>query len=78
LQGRVRDFFGFNRAKHAVLEGAILASRIGILPPEQIRDEMARLAIVVEKTAGQRERRAWEALVDYCREHGAVPAKGPT
>src|SRR5262245_50309068 len=25
--GRLRDFFGFNRAKHAVLEAAILATR---------------------------------------------------
>ena len=29
-QGRHRDFFGFNRAKHAVLEAAILATRTGV------------------------------------------------
>ena len=71
-EGRVRDFFGFNRAKHAVVEGAILATRIGILPAEQIRGELARLGTVVEKTAGDAERRAWQVLVEYLREHQIV------
>ena len=31
-QGRHRDFFGFNRAKHAVVEAAILATRADWLP----------------------------------------------
>ena len=30
--GQIRDFFGFNRAKHAVIEAAILATRVAILP----------------------------------------------
>ena len=63
--GTLRDFLGFNRAKHAVVEAAILATRIGILPPEQIRDEMQRLAIPVEKTAGEQERRAFAILQLY-------------
>ena len=65
--GRVRDFFGFNRAKHAVVEGAILATRIGILPTEEIRSDFERLRIIVEKTAGDAERRAWNLLADYVR-----------
>ncbi|MFN0016717.1 MAG: DUF447 domain-containing protein [Pirellulaceae bacterium] len=63
--GNLRPFFGFNRAKHAVLEAAILATRIGILPAEQIVAELDRLAIPVEKTAGQQEREAFEFLRDY-------------
>lgn len=66
--GRLRDFFGFNRAKHAVLEAAILATRIGILPAELIRDELARLAVLVEKTGGAQEHRAF----DFLREHMCV------
>ena len=66
--GRNRDFFGFNRAKHAVLEAAILATRIGILPDQQIIDELQRLATIVEKTAGDEEQRAWKLLSDYVRE----------
>ncbi|MDX1947101.1 MAG: DUF447 family protein, partial [Pirellulaceae bacterium] len=60
--GAGRDFFGFNRAKHAVLEAAILATRVGILPAEQIRAELARLVPLVEKTAGEQERRAFDLL----------------
>jgi hypothetical protein len=63
--GRLRDFFGFNRAKHAVLEGAILATRIGIIAADQIREDFQRLEIIVEKTAGDEERRAWQILTDY-------------
>ena len=36
-RGRLRDFFGFNRAKHAVIEAAILATRIGIVDSDTIR-----------------------------------------
>lgn len=73
--GELRPFFGFNRAKHAVLEAAILATRIGILPAEQILAELDRLAIPVEKTAGQQEREAFEFLKDFVR--GALENNGP-
>jgi len=64
-RGEVRPFFGFNRAKHAVLEAAILATRIGILPADEIRREFSRLAVLVEKTAGCQERQAFEYLERY-------------
>jgi hypothetical protein len=64
-RGRIRDFFGFNRAKHAVVEAAILATRIGILPRDEIEQEFARLAVLVEKTGGPRERQAFEFLQTY-------------
>jgi uncharacterized protein len=63
--GEVRPFFGFNRAKHAVLEASILATRLGILPNDEIRLEMQRLAVLVEKTAGLQERRAFELVQNY-------------
>jgi hypothetical protein len=66
--GRHRDFFGFNRAKHAVLEAAVLATRVGILPAQQILDEFQRLAVTVRKTAGDQEQRAWELLESHVRE----------
>jgi hypothetical protein len=62
-----REFIGFNRARHAVLEAAILSTRTHLLPAEQIRDEFARLQIVVDKTAGPREREAMELLTQYVR-----------
>jgi uncharacterized protein len=64
-RGELRPFLGFNRAKHAVLEAAILATRIGILPGEDICREMERLAIPVQKTAGLQERRAFDILRQY-------------
>ena len=52
-------FRGFNRAQAAVVEGAILVSRLNLLPQEKIDTEMAYLRIAVEKTAGPRELEAW-------------------
>ena len=67
-KGRIRDFFGFNRAKHAVVEAAILASRLALLPPEVVAAEFHRLAAVVDKTAGEQERRAFRFLDEYVSE----------
>jgi uncharacterized protein len=53
-----REFLGFNRACHAVLEASILASRARRLDAQEIRDELARLQVLVDKTAGPREREA--------------------
>lgn len=59
---RMRDFFGFNRAKHAVLETAILATRVNFLPREEILSSVDRLRIIIEKTAGEKERVAFDLL----------------
>lgn len=64
-QGIRREFIGFNRARHAVLEAAILATRTHLLPREQITEEYARLQVIVDKTAGPREREAMELLTQY-------------
>jgi hypothetical protein len=59
---RLRDFFGFNRAKHAVVEAAILATRTDFLPPAEIEAEYRKLAVLVEKTGGEQERQAFLLL----------------
>ena len=64
-QGTRREFIGFNRARHAVLEAAILATRTHLVPQEQITEEYARLQVIVDKTAGPREREAMELLTQY-------------
>ncbi len=56
-------FEGFNRAKAAVVECAILMTRLPILPREKIDSEIAYLSVAVEKTAGPREREAWSWLM---------------
>src|SRR5436853_4923681 len=48
--GWQRDFFGFNRAKHAVLEAAILATRTAFLPLDEMAEEFRRLEVLVAKT----------------------------
>lgn len=63
--GRLRDFFGFNRAKHAVIEAAILATRTRLLPPDEIRAGIGRLAPIVRKTGGEAEFRAFSLLDTY-------------
>ena len=67
---RLRDFFGFNRAKHAVVEGAILATRKHLLPAAEIAAEYRRLAVLVEKTGGTQEREAFQLLHDYVKPAG--------
>lgn len=66
--GRMRDFLGFNRARHAVLEAAILATRVHLISRADILAEFARLASPVEKTCGPREQEAFQLLWDYVAE----------
>lgn len=61
-------FRGFNRAQAAVVEAAILVSRLHLLPWDKIEREIAYLEIAVSKTAGPREREAWEWLTVHIRE----------
>lgn len=64
-RGTLRHFFGFNRAKHAVIEAAILATRLHILPSEEIFAELERLQPLVDKTGAAAEHRAFDQLRQY-------------
>ena len=66
-----REFIGFNRARHAVLETAIYATRVHLLAREYRLSEVERLQVIVDKTAGPREFEAMALLVEYIR---SVPA----
>jgi hypothetical protein len=66
--GRLRDFFGFNRAKHAVVEAAILATRTALLPLTEIEAEYQKLAVLVEKTGGPQEQAAFAFLRRHLEE----------
>lgn len=57
-------FKGFNRAQAAVIEAAILVSRLQLLPREKIEREMHYLEIAIGKTASADELEAWNWLVD--------------
>ncbi|OYY49969.1 MAG: tetrahydromethanopterin synthesis protein [Methylophilaceae bacterium 17-44-8] len=60
-----RPFAGFNRAQAAVIELAVLTSRLQRLPKEKIITERAYLQIAIDKTAGERELQAWAWLIEY-------------
>lgn len=68
-----RPFLGLNRAKAAVLEAAILATRLHMLPREKIESEIAYLQIAIDKTAGANEREAWEVVMAKIDAHLAAP-----
>jgi hypothetical protein len=60
-------FAGFNRAQSAVVEAAILVSRLHLLPRQKIESELAYLEIAVSKTAGEAELQAWGWLQEKVR-----------
>jgi hypothetical protein len=66
--GSIREFLGFSRAKHAVVEAAILATRVHLLPAQDIGAEFARLAPLVRKTGAASEVRAFAFLENYVLE----------
>jgi hypothetical protein len=59
-----QSFKGFNRAQAAVIELAVLASRLTMLPKEKIMQEKQYLQIAMDKTAGEREWQAWGWLIE--------------
>ena len=66
-RGTNREFIGFNRARHAVLETAIYATRLHLLPRAFIESELARLQVIVDKTAGPEEHEAMTVLTNFIR-----------
>lgn len=76
-RGRHRDFFGFNRAKHAVLEAAILATRTAWLPLKDLLLEFRKLEVLVDKTGGPAERAAFLLLQEFLREAAARQGVDP-
>ena len=62
-----REFVGFNRARHAVLEAAIYATRLHLLARPFVESEFARLQVIVDKTAGPPELEAMALLTEHLR-----------
>jgi hypothetical protein len=74
-RGVQREFIGFNRARHAVLEAAIYATRLHLLPREFIASELDRVQVIVDKPAGPEEQEAMALLTAFV---AAVPARDRT
>ena len=55
---------GFSRAQAAVLELAVLTTRLKMLPPEKVESELKYLEIAISKTASLKEEEAWSWLME--------------
>jgi uncharacterized protein len=71
-RGTLREFFGLNRAKHAVVEAAILATRLHLIPINEVRAEYHKLRVLVDKTGGPAE----HAAFDFLSQHLEATAAG--
>lgn len=58
-----RPFLGFNRAAHAVVEAAILVTRVHLIGREEVDRRIKELQVLVDKTGGPREEEALALLV---------------
>lgn len=69
--GQQKPFSGFNRAKHAILEAAILATRIDLLDPSDVRQQFSNFRSAVEKTGTERHRQLFQMLADFVAERSS-------
>lgn len=67
--GERRPFFGFNRARHAVIELAILATRVHLLTADYVSTAVKFLRPAVEKTGGPAERESFQMLEEFISQH---------
>lgn len=72
--GRGRGFEGLNRARHAVIEATILATRLPWIGRDRVLEEIDRLRPLVQKTAGPREEEAFHFIVAHVEAWRATPA----
>jgi hypothetical protein len=77
-KGWIRDFLGFNRARHAVVEAAILATRTAFLPSDEILAEFHKLGVIVAKTGGPAEHTAFRLLLEHVAQAKDNPSCAPT
>lgn len=72
---RGRPFRGFSRAAHAVVEAAILATRVHLLGLEEVTRQFDLLRPLIDKTAGDREREAFALIAATCDRTGNFPTE---
>lgn len=75
--GRQRDFFGLNRGKHAVVEAAILSTRVDWLGRDAVLAQFDTLGVLVDKTGGPAEHEAFRLLRDHVSAAPPAARSGP-
>jgi uncharacterized protein len=73
--GHLRPFSGLCRAKHAVVEASIIASRLQFFPVADVLRELERLSVLVEKTGGAHEHTAMDFIRAYVARRTAGAAR---
>jgi len=66
-KGWQRDFLGFNRARSAIVEAAILATRLHLLDPATVVESLDRYEVIVKKTGDEAETTAFEWVREFVR-----------
>ena len=62
-----KDFLGFCRARNAIIEATILATRLALYSPETVSGKLAAYKEIVEKTGADEERQAFRLVQDFVR-----------
>ncbi len=68
-QSTQRDFFGWNRGQYAVLETAIMATRLHLIAPEIVRSQLKQFESLVQRAGGEREQEAFSLLQAHIRKN---------
>lgn len=63
--GQELPWMGYNRAQATVLETAILATRVHLLPEEDIRSQLPRFRTIIDKTADEDSHEAFAMLESF-------------
>lgn len=61
----IRPFWGWNRAKHAIIEATISATRLHLTGRDALASDLCKWSETVSKTAGTREQQAWDLVLEY-------------
>jgi hypothetical protein len=64
-EGRQKDFLGFRRASNAVIEAAILATRLKLYDPETVSEWLDHYAKIVDRTGDGNEKQAFRVIQEY-------------
>lgn len=67
-EGRLKEFCGWNRAQFAIIEAAITATRLHLLPADSVHRDLQQWQILVNKTGGEAEQKAMQ-MVRACIEN---------
>lgn len=69
-KGKKKDFLGFCRARDAVIEATILATRLAFHGGDEVLEYLNRYMRVVDKTGSELEKEAFRLVCEYVEKQG--------